>query len=307
MPDAPQRTDLYPSRTGDRARILPRRDPVLHAGCEAQGPLSPEQLRAFERDGFLFLEGLFDRETTSAALEEVRRRCAGDDERVVREPDSRVVRSVFDVHRGDGALAGMARDPRLAGAARQVLGGEVYVHQSRVNVKAPLHGEGFYWHSDFETWHVEDGMPRMRAVSASIALTPTTPLNGPLLLVPGSQHAFIACEGTTPPGHYRTSLRRQQLGIPADPLLTRLTREHGISAPTGRAGSVLLFDCNTLHGSFENITPDPRTSAFFVFNSLCNRLQPPFAGTAPRPEHVAARRHSDPVTIEPARAPQEAR
>jgi len=255
----------------------------------------------------VFLEGLFAARTADAALQEVRERCVGgaeDDERCVRETGSSVVRSLFGVHRDDGVLARMARHPRLVGAARQVLGSDVYIHQSRVNVKAPLHGAGFYWHSDFETWHVEDGMPRMRAVSASIALTPITPLNGPLLLVPGSQNAFIACEGTTPPGHYRTSLRRQELGVPDDALLTRVTREHGIAAPSGPAGSVLLFDCNTLHGSFENITPAPRTSLFFVFNSVANRLGRPFAGTVPRPEHVAAREHVDALLPDRARAPQ---
>ncbi len=39
-------------------------------------------------------------------------------------------------------------------------------------------GSGFYWHSDFETWHAEDGMPSMRAVSCSIALTENFAYNG---------------------------------------------------------------------------------------------------------------------------------
>lgn len=65
--------------------------------------------------------------------------------------------------------------PTPARAGRQILGSEVYIHQSRVNYKPGYGGTGFYWHSDFETWHSEDGMPRMRALSVSIALTSTCP------------------------------------------------------------------------------------------------------------------------------------
>src|SRR3546814_10756649 len=41
---------------------------------------------------------------------------------------------------------------------------------SRLNYKPGFKGKEFYWHSDFETWHVEDGMPQMRALSMSILL-----------------------------------------------------------------------------------------------------------------------------------------
>jgi hypothetical protein len=47
----------------------------------------------------------------------------------------------------------------VVGPARQLLGSDVYVHQSRVNFKPGFNGQDFYWHSDFETWHAEDGMP----------------------------------------------------------------------------------------------------------------------------------------------------
>ena len=87
--------------------------------------------------------------------------------------------------------------------AEQLLGSRVYVHQSRINYKSGFDGKEFYWHSDFETWHAEDGLPRMRAVSASIALSDNTPLNGPLMLIPGSHRHFVACIGETPDDHYK--------------------------------------------------------------------------------------------------------
>lgn len=65
-------------------------------------------------------------------------------------------------------------------------GGDVYIHQSRINDKFGFKGSGFNWHSDLETWHSEDGMPRMRALSASLMLTDNNEFNGPLMLIPGS-------------------------------------------------------------------------------------------------------------------------
>ena len=52
----------------------------------------------------------------------------------------------------------------------------------------------------------------------------------------------------------------------------------------GDPGSVVFFDCNVMHGSPDNITPAPRTNAFFCYNAV-----EPFGGTAPRPNHIASR------------------
>ena len=82
-------------------------------------------------------------------------------------------------------IAELVRDPRILDRARQILGSDVYVHQSRVNYMPGFTGKGFYWHSDFETWHAEDGMPSPRAVSISLALTDNYPFNGGLMVMPG--------------------------------------------------------------------------------------------------------------------------
>src|SRR5690606_35281076 len=102
-------------------------------------------------------------------------------EEVIIEPSSNEVRSIFDIHRGSDCLAELCRDPRIVRIARQLLGSDVYIHHSRINYKPGIHGREFYWHSDFETWHAEDGMPRMRAVSCTISLTPNHEFNGPLM------------------------------------------------------------------------------------------------------------------------------
>jgi ectoine hydroxylase len=190
----------------------------------------------------------------------------------------------------------LATDQRLAGRARQILGSEVYVHQSRINYKPGFGGGGFYWHSDFETWHAEDGMPSPRAVSVSISLTENLPYNGCLMIMPGSHRTFVSCVGQTPEEHHRQSLREQRIGIPDEQSLAKLADTHGISQLTGPAGAGIFFDANCMHGSSDNITPYPRSNIFVVYNSVHNALVEPYAAVRPRPEYLAARR------VEPIRA-----
>ncbi|MCU0756825.1 MAG: phytanoyl-CoA dioxygenase family protein, partial [Xanthomonadales bacterium] len=244
-------TDRYPSRLpGQSAGLLPRLDPVRWPG-RPDGPLDETACKRFERDGFLALPGLFDADEVARLLEattDLQQRFHGSsEERAVLEPDSGALRSIFQVQSLDSRLERLFRDPRLLDAARQLLGSEVYLHQTRVNYKPGFRGREFSWHSDFETWHVEDGMPAMRALSCAISLTDNLEQNGPLLLVPGSHRHFIVCAGQTPADHYRESLRRQEYGVPHPELISRLVTDGGLRAITGPAGGVVLFDCNTLH------------------------------------------------------------
>lgn len=285
--------DLYPSRIGEQPRVLDRKDPVIWPGRERPEHLSAEQAAAYERDGFLMIEDVFTDEEVDAFRTELRRMAASEEiqklDEAVAEPDSGAVRSIFRVHQLSEVFARLCRDPRVLEIARFLLGDDVYIHQSRVNLKPGFQGKEFYWHSDFETWHVEDGMPRMRAVSASIALTDNNEFNGPLMLIPGSHRDFVACVGKTPENNYKSSLRRQEIGVPDPESLTALADQGGIVAPKGKAGSVVFFECNTMHGSNSNISPYPRSNAFFVFNAISNKVVEPFCGLTPRPEHIAAR------------------
>jgi ectoine hydroxylase len=284
-------SDPYFSRLDGVAESTRRLDPVVWDGGE--GPLTRDELDRYHRNGFLLFPELIGPERVAAMWEEAQRLAVRGRERgeegMIIEPESDVVRSVFLLHRHSRLFAEMIASPELVGRARQLLGGDVYVHQSRVNFKPGFLGKEFYWHSDFETWHMEDGMPRMRAVSASIMLTENNEFNGPLMLIPGSHHTYFRCPGKTPDDHHTMSLRKQEYGVPTRDQLTDLVRERGIRSAKGPAGTVLFFECNVMLGSSGNITPYQRNGMFLVFNSLENRLQEPFAGIPPRPGFLAER------------------
>lgn len=294
MPSAPRANvqDAYPTRLTEAPASLtqPRREAVVK-GRHLAGPLTNAQLDEFERNGFLFIPNLIDGGELKALSEEMKALMSNDNYRdkefSITEPESHEIRSLFAVHKLSDRFARLADDERLTGAARQIIGDDPYIHQSRINYKPGFAGKGFNWHSDFETWHAEDGMPNMHAVSASLILTDNHEFNGPLMLIPGSHMEFVHCLGETPDDNHKSSLKAQEVGVPSPEALSMLVEKNGIQAPKGKAGGLLLFDCNTLHASNANLSPDPRSNVFFVFNRPDNRCTEPFAAPKQRPEFLA--------------------
>ena len=286
-------TDPYYSRTSDTCEAVPRVDPTASS---APGPLTTDEVWNYEHDGFLFAPGLFSQAEVDELLTEATTLAEDWPESeagIVREPDSGTVRSVFRLHKISDAYQRLFADERLLERAKQLIGTDVYIHQSRINFKPAMNGKEFFWHSDFETWHVEDGMPRMRALSVSVFLTESHEFNGPLMLIPGSHETYIRCAGATPKNHFERSLRRQEYGVPTCEALETLLAGKEIVAPKGPAGSVVFFDCNTMHGSNGNLSPTPRVNLFSVYNSVANAVVNPFCDRPPRPEYLAER------TVEP--------
>jgi len=284
--------DQYPTRLAESREPIERPDPGVW-GTAADGPFTQAELDAHEKRGYTILSDFLDA-TEVAAFNAELDRLASDpaldgDERKVTERHTGQLRSIFAVQHLSDSVAALARDPRVLQRARQLLGSDVYLHQTRINYMPGFKGTGFYWHSDFETWHAEDGMPVPRAVSLSIALTENYPFNGGLMVMPGSHKTFVPAVGETPDDNYKASLKAQEAGVPSEEAVTQLAERYGIDQFTGPAGSALWFDSNIMHGSGSNITPYPRSNIFMVFNSVENALVEPFAAKSARPEHIAHR------------------
>ncbi|EAQ03870.1 L-proline 4-hydroxylase [Pseudooceanicola batsensis HTCC2597] len=293
--------DLYPTRLADGEMMTLRKDPVLWSDWDESAPITKSEAEHYAEKGYLVRRDLFSKDEvgvmieTSRKLREQGQRIRAED--LITEPESEAVRTIFRLEEHSDLFDRVARDERMAGLARFLLGDDVYIHQSRLNYKPGFTGKEFYWHSDFETWHAEDGMPRMRAVSASLLLTDNSALNGPLMLIPGSHLTFIGTQGETPDANHESSLKKQEIGVPSQETLKRLAAEAGIDHVEGPAGTVIFFECNTLHGSNGNITPDPRSNAFFVYNAVSNASAEPFAAKSPRPDYLANR--GTPKAIQP--------
>jgi ectoine hydroxylase len=221
--------------------------------------LTPEQLREFDAQGYLFLPECFSRDIAAMLLDEAHRIYAMDREEVWRE-DSGAARTAFAAHTYSEPFRRLGAHPRLIGPVVQVLGEPVYMHQYKVNAKAAFDGAVWQWHQDYGTWARDDGMPEPLAMNIAVFLEDVTAANGPLLFIPKSHRA-----GVLEAGH--------DLETTSYPLwtldratVTRLAHEGGIVAPTGPAGSVVMFHGNLVHASPPNISPFNRT---IVYLSLC--------------------------------------
>lgn len=284
--------DIYPSRVGEKEKILERQDPVVY-GAENDDDrftLSADQLAEFDRNGYLVIPDYMPESVTDVKdeIQTLKQKMSGREELVL-EPDSDELRSMFALHKFSGCIEHLVRSEQILKPVRQILGSDVYLMQSRLNIKPAYRGKSFPWHSDFETWHVEDGMPRMRAVTAWLMLTENNEYNGPLYVVPGSHKSYVSCSGTTAQDNHKQSLRKQIAGVPEPKSIDDLVRENGVKGVYGKPGTLVIHECNLLHGSPDNLSPWPREILMFVYNSTQNKVVKPFSGMKPRPEYLSCR------------------
>jgi ectoine hydroxylase len=280
--------DPYPTRT-EQPALLTRRDPVVWSDDASAGPWSAESVEQYCRDGFIVRERLFD-SAEIAALRDELRRLDGDHE--LRQRSGVIgdehLRSLFETPRLSPVLDALSRDPRLLAPAQHLLDDEVYLHQSRVHYRAALAQQESHWHSDFETWHAEDGMRAMRSLSVVITLGDDEDYEGPLRFIPGSHTQFVSCAEVIAENDRRRASRAQLCGRP-DPLFLSLLSESGAGEPVrAPAGSAIFFDCNLLHagGVGERL---PESTASFIYNALSNQLKSPLVQGAERPDYLAER------------------
>ena len=277
--------DLYSTR-GKEEKILDRVDDVIHGQSNKKYCLKEDEAKYYEENGFIIFPEFFSEEevgTLNWALEELKNDPSMvNREEYITEPDSSELRSIFSQHLYSSIFEQLISDRRILDKVEQILGSKAYIHQSRINVKPAYKGKSFPWHSDFETWHAEDGLPRCRAVTAWIMLSDNTQFNGPLYLMPESHKKFVACAGETPKDNYKESLKNQKYGVPTLDAMKILSKQKGITAALGKAGTLVFHDGNMMHGSPDNISPDSRTNAFFVYNSVENKPLEPFAAKGER-------------------------
>lgn len=251
--------------------------------------LAPEQLEQYERDGYLLLPPEFlPKDFLDVVASAMPAALAEDSPARILERDGETVRTVYGLHQTQPAIAGLTRSPALLGAVRQLLGDEVYVHQSKVNIKAPFAGDQWEWHQDFIYWLQGDGIQKPNLVNVAVFLDEVTEFNGPLTFVRGS-HTDGLLAGTDvdgmPLGYedapaWVATLTADEKFQVNPSIIEDLARAKGLVSPKGPAGSVLLFHPNILHSSAANISPFRRAMLMFVYNGVGNS---PLADAVPEP------------------------
>ena len=196
-------------------------------------------------------------------------------------------RTAFAAHTYNEAFRRLGAHPRLIEPVEQLFGEPLYMHQFKINAKAPFDGELWQWHQDYGVWAREDGMPEPRAMNISVFLDEVMPFNGPLMFIPRSHKAGVLAAG------HDTTTTSYPIWSLDNATVARLTAEGGIVAPTGKPGSVLMFHGNLVHASPPNMTPYPRKIVYLTLCAVSNHIT-----KFTRPDWIAHRDFSPIMALE---------
>lgn len=227
--------------------------------------LSDAQRQEFDRDGYLFLPSCFT-EAEAAVLRQEAEAIYAEDRKEVWREKTGAPRTAFAAHTYNEAFRRLGAHPRLIEPVRQLLGEDVYMHQYKINAKAAFEGDVWQWHQDYGTWARDDGMPEPRAMNIAVFMDEVLPINGALMFIPQSHKQGVLAAG------HDLETTSYPLWTLDQKTVTELAEEGGIVAPTGPAGSVIMFHGNLVHASPPNITPYPRKIVYLTLNAVSNHI-----------------------------------
>ena len=227
--------------------------------------LTDAQRQDFDRDGYLFLPACFT-EAEAAVLRQEAQAIYAEDRKEVWREKTGAPRTAFAAHTYNEAFRRLGAHPRLIEPVRQLLGEDVYMHQYKINAKAAFEGDVWQWHQDYGTWARDDGMPEPRAMNIAVFMDEVLPINGALMFIPQSHK-----QGMLAAGH-DLETTSYPLWTLDQKTVTELAEQGGIVAPTGPAGSVIMFHGNLVHASPPNITPYPRKIVYLTLNAVSNHI-----------------------------------
>jgi 2-aminoethylphosphonate dioxygenase len=212
----------------------------------------PEMLKAFHRDGFAVVPGLFDAETIEQisgwtdelqSWPEVPGRWMMYFEPSLLHAGERVLQRIENFcpfHPGFAALCG---GDKLRGAVSRLFGEPAVLFKDKINFKLPG-GDGFKPHQDQQAgWSTYADL----FITAMVSIDTTTVENGCLELAAGHHTRGLIGDEWTP----LTSDEMRRLG--ARPVPTR-------------PGDTVFFDSYTPHASEANLTRERRRVLYITYN-----------------------------------------
>jgi ectoine hydroxylase len=222
--------------------------------------LTPDQIAAFHRDGYIIVRGLLDAEEV-ALLRDIARA----DHELQQQAASRAdgeggaIRLVVKNELADDDIYGaIVRSESVVRAMEQLLGDEVYHYHNKMILKEPRVGGAWAWHQDYGYWY-NNGCLWPDMGSCMIAVDRATRENGCLQVVKGSHHLGRIDHGKVGD---QTGADQERVGA----ALERLELVYCEMEP----GSAILFHANLLHRSDQNTSEQPRWAFIGCYNTRRN-------------------------------------
>jgi ectoine hydroxylase-related dioxygenase (phytanoyl-CoA dioxygenase family) len=219
--------------------------------------LGAADIAFYRENGYLMIENAVTAEEL-AALQKVTREFIERSRTVTESND------VFDLDEGHGpnnprltriklptkqhpVYDQVLRSERMQGFFKALLGPDVVLQTSKLNTKAPGGGAAVEWHQDWAFYpHTNDDL-----LAFGLMLEDVDEANGPLMVIPGSHKGPLL-------SHHNNGVFAGAID-PADP---DFHFDRAVTL-TGKAGSMTVHHCRTLHGSAPNKSDRPRFILFF--------------------------------------------
>ena len=240
--------------------------------------LNEIQLKEIEENGYVILPDCFLKEEVNNLRKEMTTVFNEKTEANIVEKSSGEVRTATGLHLRSKIFDDLTRHPKFFEPACQIRGRNLYIQQTKINVKAAFTGEVWPWHYDFATHSGEDGVPKPLALNLHVFLDDVTEFNGPLFFIPKS-HKYGSA-----PSKLDTVTTSYPLWTVDQKTVKKLVNENGIVSARGKAGTVVIFLDNLVHGSAQNMSPMDR-AIFSVILNPCDNAQTKFA----RPDYIHGR------------------
>ena len=226
-----------------------------------QHSLTDDDLRQYRADGYLVVERLFDVAwiaRADAAINEICRQAdAGGATQELLEWELESVsgellpRRIYNPFHQHATFREIATSAELLGPIKQILGPDVNLHHSKLNMKPANVGSVVDWHQDLAYFpHTNDDL-----VTTLVYLDEATEKNGCLEVLPGCHDRYYEHAG--PDGRFSgritEPLEPDQVGDPQP-----------LPAP---AGSAILMHARLPHSSQANRSDKPRRTLIFEYRA----------------------------------------
>ena len=219
--------------------------------------LSDEQVGFYRDNGYVVLEARIPADVMQRVREEIARFVAeasgmtASNERIDLEdshrPDAPRVRRIKLPHKLSPVFDGLLRSDWILAPVRDLIGPDLRLHTSKLNMKSAGYGAAVEWHQDWAFYpHTNDDI-----LAVGVIIDDMGEENGPLMVFPGSHKGPIH-------DHHAEGVFAGAMSLAAG----------GLAAAdavklTGPAGSISLHHVRAVHGSASNRSQHDRRMMFY--------------------------------------------
>ncbi|MEM8812921.1 MAG: phytanoyl-CoA dioxygenase family protein [Pseudomonadota bacterium] len=223
--------------------------------------LTDPQKASYAENGYLVIESVLSKDAVAQCVEEIERfrseaaGLAASNDRIDLEdshtPDNPRIRRIKDPFENSPVFREIIRSEAILEPVRDLLGPDLRLHGSKLNMKSAAYGAPVEWHQDWAFYpHTNDSM-----LAVGVMLNDMQPENGPLLVLPGTQAGPVFDH--TADGYFCGAMDLDACGL-ADIQPARLT---------GPAGSISLHHVRVVHGSDLNRSSVDRKLLLFEISA----------------------------------------